>query len=118
MSNYKCVRCGYTTNIRTRMITHNNRKNICKSLSYKCQFCNKQFIREKNLNNHINNLCPILMYKNSIYKLDKQNKTYIYIIQSGFETKNIFKIGKTNNLKKTLGQIRCQEKFEPYLKIV
>ena len=30
MVNYKCIRCGYTTNDKTKMKTHFNRKTVCK----------------------------------------------------------------------------------------
>ena len=32
MVNYKCIRCGYTTDHRSKMKSHLNRKNMCKSI--------------------------------------------------------------------------------------
>ena len=34
MVNYKCIRCGYTTNDKTKMKTHFNRKTVCKPKLY------------------------------------------------------------------------------------
>ena len=34
MVNYKCIRCGYETNHKTKMKSHLHRKTVCKPLLY------------------------------------------------------------------------------------
>ena len=86
MDNFECIRCGYTTNKKSSIIGHMNRKKICdrllESLKYsdeeiynlslirkkdrensenKCKYCNKIYCNKYFLEKHIKDYCTCLL---------------------------------------------------------
>mgnify|MGYP004344623243 CR=1 FL=1 len=64
---YKCVRCGYSTNLKPRLIKHLNRKFICKPLL-------KNILPNELLDNENFGLINIINKKKSLI-IRKKNKT-------------------------------------------
>ena len=81
MKNYECVRCGYTTNKKSTMVSHLNKRKTCikneelckyndeeakeislqkkynTNIGHNCEYCKKNYITEYTLKRHINNYC-------------------------------------------------------------
>ena len=82
MVNYKCIRCGYETNHKSKMTSHLNRKTVCKPLlndiildDYKEMIlnCNPHFIPQKSslmndLSDEEDNICEFCEKKYSSKK--------------------------------------------------
>ncbi len=65
MVNYQCIRCGYTTNDKTKMKSHFSRKNVCKPKlnninldDYKDRILNGENIKIENDTQNIPNIYP------------------------------------------------------------
>ena len=72
MVNYKCLRCGYETHIKTILIRHLNRKNICrlnnvdiKIVEYKEHILSGKSYEEFESQQKNNNFAPISQQKNN-----------------------------------------------------
>ena len=116
MDNFECIRCGYTTNKKSSIIGHMNRKKICdrllESLKYsdeeiynlslirkkdrensenKCKYCNKIYCNKYFLEKHIKDYCKEINndIKKEDIKKEIQQNTYIENQQNIFITQNI-----------------------------
>ncbi len=113
---YKCTRCGYTTNRSNNLKKHLANKIICKPIlenidrqtiydsifnknyKFECEFCNKTYKTRDVLNKH-----KLKFHKNEISKKDSVNETnellkqIITILQSKNENKELTNINITTN---------------------
>jgi len=114
-NDFECIRCGYTTNKKSSMNTHLNRKNKCnkklESFKYtdeeaynisiirknnrdniqnKCNFCNKICNNQESLEKHMNNSCK----KN--FKIENHNTVNQTINNDNTVNNNIYIIQNIN----------------------
>ena len=112
MVNYKCPRCSYSTNRRSSMENHLNRKKLCKFINldvnpvkYKDVILlreNESFFNEiVELNNKIRELSKI--NKNLEKRIETSNNCgYIYVMYNTSFGENVYKIGCSKNPKNRL----------------
>ena len=107
---YKCERCDYTTNRKSSIRTHINRKNKCSKSeekiqlekilpikqgvinNLKCQFCNKIFTHSRSIYKHIKN-CKVKKEKESENDKNLQIEK-LKVLNKSLELKNIDLISK------------------------
>ena len=128
---FSCSVCGYISCKKDNVVNHINRKKSCGPgireiveipIEIICEFCNKNFLTKQNLTIHIKNHCKHkdstkdarikeleekLRQKAIIHQInDKEDQSYIYLIKIYPFSDNIFKIGRTENIKKRLADYK------------
>lgn len=83
---YKCTNCNYSTDIKSRLDTHNSRKTPCnieKQRSFKCDGCEKTFVSKSPLEKHKKDHCkkkkpinPESINMDELKKIIKSNQKF------------------------------------------
>ena len=134
MATYICKRCDHKTDRKFNMINHITRKNLCQNVknisdteeqyeiiekekkSKFCSHCKKEFYNSTNRKKH-EITCKIkLTDTQSVNSIPYKPKNgYIYLLKIYPYNENIYKIGKTENIKR---RILDYKSLRPLIKLV
>jgi hypothetical protein len=129
---YKCNVCNYTATTKSNLNKHFKTKNHKKmntildiqKKNYTCIKCSKIYKNIKDLDIHYKTECYMHIDFNDIYsfKISLYGENMygckggdIYIMKINYNCENIFKIGRSNNIRRRLKDYRCGSSFEPRL---
>ena len=129
---YKCNVCNYTATTKSNLNKHFKTENHKKmktildiqKKNYTCIKCSKIYKNIKDLDIHYKTECYMHIDFNDIYSFKNSllgKNMYghkggdIYIMKINYNCKNIFKIGRTINIRRRLKDYRCGSIFEPRL---
>lgn len=133
---YVCELCGYNTQYKSHLEKHQNRKNACinkqkietQKLLLNIHFCNDCGLiikHTKNLAKH--QLICKTKFLDNIYNIDKKQLGVsifgygagdIYILQTNYNDRNLYKVGATANITNLLLNFRKKYNIEPLLHFI